>query len=105
MKSNPEAASYWQRHIDALQESGLTRKTYCEKNQIKMSTLDYWRKKLSTSPKQGNHAKEASWIPLQLGDDETSSIDLKIGRISISVKPGFDPSLLTDLLRTIGVLC
>ena len=105
MKSNPEAASYWQQHIDALQESGLTRKAYCERNQIKISTLDYWRHQLSTSPKQGSKANQAGWIPLQLGDDETSGIDLRIGRIVVTVRPGFDPSLLTELLRTIDALC
>jgi hypothetical protein len=105
MKSNPESASYWRQHIDALKDSGLTRKAYCEKNQIKISTLDYWRKKLSASNIQGNRAKEAGWIPLQLGEDETSGIDLRIGQITVSVKPGFDSSLLTELLRTIGTLC
>jgi hypothetical protein len=105
MRSKPEAASYWRQHIEALRESGLTWKAYCEKNQIKLSTLAYWHHKLNPSGKQNKKAVEVDWIPLQVNDDESSSIDLKMGRLVVTVRSGFDPSLLTELLRTIGALC
>jgi hypothetical protein len=104
MKSNPEAASYWRQHIEELKESGLTWKAYCEKNQIKLSSLASWHHKLNPSGKQNKKAVEVDWIPLQV-NDESSSIDLRFGRLVVTVRPGFDPSLLTELLRAIGALC
>jgi hypothetical protein len=105
MKENPEKRELWQRQIEAWKSSGLSRRVYCEQNEIKLSTLDYWCQKLSSSRKEGEIGK-GSWIPLRIDEDEPSSrIDLQIGRITVAVKPGFDPALLTALLRTIGALC
>jgi hypothetical protein len=104
MKSNPETAGYWRQHIEELKESGLTWKAYCEKNQIKLSSLAYWHHKLNPSGKQNKKAGEVDWIPLQV-NDESSSINLRFGRFVITVRSGFDPSLLTEVLRTIGALC
>lgn len=106
MKTNPEKVSYWRQQIEALKSSGLTRRAYCEGNGIKLSTLDYWCQKLKPSERGSKRATEDGWIPLRLSDDEPSSgIEMRIGRITIAVKPGFDQTLLTELLRTIGALC
>jgi len=52
----------------------------------------------------GQHRPEYA-IPVQIRDEEHSGIDLRIGRVNISVKPGFDPLLLADVLRTINAVC
>jgi len=39
MKQNPEKTNYWRQQIEAFKSSGLSRGEYCEKNQIKLSTL------------------------------------------------------------------
>ncbi len=76
MRENPEKREQWQRHVDGWRSSGVTRKAYCEQNGIKLSTLDYWCKKLSPSGKENNKGK-AGWIPLRVDEDESSSaIDL-----------------------------
>jgi hypothetical protein len=106
MKTNPEKLNYWQRQIEGLKSSGLTRRAYCEGNGIKLSTLDYWCQKLSPSERENKKAADTGWIPLRLSDDGSySGIEMRIGQITIAVKPGFDQTLLTELLRTIGALC
>jgi hypothetical protein len=105
MKEDPEKRNYWRQHIEAIKSSGLTRKVYCEKNEIKLSTLDYWCQKLSRLEKR-NKTNGIGWIPLQISEDGSSSgIDLRVGRITITVMPGFDPSLLGDVLRIVNALC
>jgi hypothetical protein len=42
MRENPEKTNYWRQQIQVLQESELTRRAYCEKNQVKLSTLSNW---------------------------------------------------------------
>ena len=65
MKRNPDAANYWLQQIEALKSSGLSRTAYCEKNQIKLSTLDYWRQKLSRSEQKTDGSNGAKWIPVR----------------------------------------
>ncbi len=106
MKEDPEKKTYWQQHIEALKTSGQTRKEYCEANQINSSTLDYWCRKLNPRLQKKEHKRGISWIPLQIREGGSSSeIELRMGRITIAVKAGFDPSLLTELLRTLSALC
>jgi hypothetical protein len=100
MRSNPETRERWQQYIEGFKSSGLTRKAYCEKNQINVSTFDYWREKLDPSEKRKH--RDAGWIPLRIADVSEPGIDIRIGKINILVKPGFDRSLLIELLQTIA---
>jgi hypothetical protein len=103
MRENLEKRNYWLQHIQAHQESGLTRRAYCEQHQVKLATLGYWYQKLNSCAKSRGH--ESGWIPVQIREEEHSGIDLRIGRVNIAVKPGFDPLLLADVLRTINAVC
>jgi hypothetical protein len=106
MKADREKAARWQQHIENLKSSGLSRRGYCEKNGLKLSTLDYWYRRLGFYKKRNNEiSNEASWIPLRIGDNEASGIHLRVGKITIEIKSGFDSALLMDLLRTLGASC
>ncbi len=106
MKADLENAARWQRHIKNLKSSGLTRRKYCEKNGLKLSTLDYWSYGLGAHKKRDNKGgNKTTWIPLRIGESQASGIDLQVGKVTIEIKPGFDSALLTDLLRTLGALC
>jgi hypothetical protein len=87
MRENPEKANYWQQQIQTLQESGLSRRACCERNQVKLSTLGYWCQKMNPSARSNKTVHESGWIPPQIGEDEPSGIDLRIGRITIAIKP------------------
>ena len=41
-----KTASQWQQLCDAYKGSGLTRKQFCQKHSLVLSTFDYWRHKL-----------------------------------------------------------
>ena len=41
-----EKRGYWQNHIEAQNESGLTQKTYCAQHQLKKGTFGYWKTQL-----------------------------------------------------------
>jgi hypothetical protein len=105
MATNPEKTNYWLQQIEALKSSGLTQRAYCEKYQIKLSTLGYWCQKLNRSKKEFKKSNQSGWIPIQISEEGSSGIELRVGRIAIAIKPGFDPALLTELLRTIGAQC
>jgi hypothetical protein len=66
-----------------------------------LTTLDYWRQKFTVSEKKN----EESWLPIKIVEDSSPGIDLHVGRITIAVKPGFDRTLLVELIQTISALC
>jgi hypothetical protein len=105
MREDSEKNEYWRQHVQALQECGLSRRAYCEQHQIKLSQLGYWSRKFIPTAKPNGSGHKAAWIPLQVSEDGLTGIDLRIGRITIAVKPGFDPSLLADILRTLNAIC
>ena len=39
----------WQKHLDDQSASGLSQIDYCKQHNIKVATLQYWRKKLKTT--------------------------------------------------------
>jgi len=85
-------ASQWQSLCDAYEDSHLTRKQFCQKHSLALSTFDYWRHKLIIQNAEvgkrqpifvelsdsgdhgdrselGHSASSAPWaIELQLGD-------------------------------------
>jgi hypothetical protein len=101
MKANSERAKYWRQQVESFQASGMTRTAYCEANQIRLNTLDYWRKKFNAPEKKN----ETGWMPIKIAEDNSTGIDLQIGRITIAVKPGFDRTLLLELLQAVNALC
>jgi hypothetical protein len=108
MKSTEERLGYWRQHVETFEHGGLKRQEYCQANGITVSGLDYWRRRFReldpADPPSSN-----GWIPLKIGDDSIldpgSVLCLKIGRLAIEVRPGFNRELLVDVLRAVGSIC
>jgi hypothetical protein len=45
--------------VDGFEKSGMTRREYCEKHKIAITTLDYWRRAQKSKPKLVEVAIEA----------------------------------------------
>jgi len=106
-KATKEEFKHWQRHVESFDASGLTRKAYSKKNRIQVYQLDYWRRKISRMDKTQD-IPGVQWVPLKISDEPAerdSHIDLWVGSFRIEIKPGFDPKLLAELLRTVGAGC
>ncbi len=104
MKASEETTAYWKEQVQAFQKSGMTRTTYCEQNQIKIFQLDYWRHKFA-KPKTAS--SKSGWIPLRVKENAEGSdgIRLRIGKLEIEVRHGFDGELLAEVLRIVGQAC
>jgi hypothetical protein len=68
----------------------------------------YWRRKFQRSNSK-HPASAGAWIPLEVRDSgsaaENAGICLRIGRVTIDVKPGYDRKLLTDVLQVLESVC
>ena len=106
MKASEETTAYWKQQVQEFGKSGLTRTAYCEQNQIKLFQFDYWRHKLS-KPKGAN--SRPGWIPLRINDngsrEKSGGICLRIGKLEIEVRRGFDLELLAEVIRVVGPAC
>jgi len=105
MKASEERTAYWKQQVEEFQKSGLGRTAYCERNQIRVFQLDYWRHKFT---KPGNVSSRPGWIPLRIKENQAEQsgvIRLRIGKLEIEVRRDFDGELLAEILRVVGAAC
>lgn len=88
-----EKHKFWQKHIDAWQTSGQSQTEYCMQQEIKESTLRYWRTKLSRK-------KCFIEIPVKIESESTIDIIIK-DTMKLQVRKGFDPDLLIQAVKTL----
>ena len=96
---------YWQTHVKAHQESGLTRAEYSRQHNLSCPALAYWHKKLST-PK----SKESTLVPLTLpwgaskhfiAPDQANLKIIMPGNIKIEIGENFSAPNLVRLLSVL----
>ncbi|WP_295539113.1 IS66 family insertion sequence element accessory protein TnpA [Thiolapillus sp.] len=64
MSDATEGAPFWQLHIAAWQQSGLTQKAYCEHQELRYSTFGYWVRKLRRAAEPATEKKGAGFVPV-----------------------------------------
>jgi hypothetical protein len=95
-KDNQLNCDLWESRIHAWKKSGLTRKGFCEKNNVKVTTFNYYRKKIAS--RNGNGFIEVT-APAAAGNEP---IHIRVREtLAIEVKKGFDPGLLANILRVV----
>jgi hypothetical protein len=101
-----ELRKEWKRLIASYRASGQTQAKWCEANNLKLHQFKYWLKRIEGSTPKS--APAASFTPVVI-EEPTLRLDdtlqVKIGEVSIEVKPGFNPSLLAEVVRTLKTLC
>lgn len=93
---------YWREQITRWQESGLSRREYCRRENISYWTFRDLLKKVKTakSLKLVRVSREA----YTKKQTELSPIEIVINeKISIRIKHGYDGNLLKNLLADLGV--
>lgn len=104
--SNVELKRQWEIRIASFKESGLSVNDWCSKEGIKANQLRYWLKKVDNNEVV---AKKPQWIPVSVNqisreDDSKTALPIRIGKAVIEVSPGYDPELLSDVVRTLIAL-
>lgn len=107
-----ERQEEWEARIAEYQSSGQGAKTWCATHNVTPSQLWYWLKKLKTIhalPSANSANSAVKWLPLEVSDqssvDRDNTLLVRVGPASIEVKPGFDPALLSEIVRVLMALC
>jgi len=89
----------WEHRMAAYKSSGQSARRWCAENGVNVTQLYYWLKKESTPAEQ-------AWLPVEIkGPATESAMTIRVGEVTVEVKPGFDPDLLLRVVKTLGALC
>lgn len=101
---NNELRKLWEQRIASYRSSGLTQAKWCEANDLVSHQLKYWLKRIE----EPTLASTVSFTSVVIEDQTTKQDDvlqIKVGDVSIEVRPGFNRSLLSDVIKTLKALC
>lgn len=100
----------WASIIHTQKLSGKSRKVWCLENDVNIHNFVYWNKRLSLNAKstaelepQNDNIEQFEWASVTVAE-EASEIVLEINAAKIYLKPNFDESLLTKLIRTLKAI-
>lgn len=98
---NLELRREWERRIAEYKTSGLSQVKYCEANGLSIHQFRYWMKRMRNKYTENT---SNSWVPVVIEDSkpaECESLLVRVGSVSIEVNPGFNPSLLVEVIKVL----
>ena len=99
MKS--EKLELWKRRRKAFQKSRQTRRAFCAKNHLKLSTLDYWFSRIRDGERSpGLVELKAQGIPTVKNCLEVVVAD----RYRVEIREGFNVQLFAELIKALESL-
>jgi len=121
-KNKTSRRPFWQEHLRAWSQSGLTQADYCRQHQLSAAAFGWWKRQLQGKPKprrrspgtkrpQRRRPTTVQFVEVQRGPaiDTGSSpavyeVLLSQGR-TIRVGHDFDPDVLKRLIMTVEASC
>ncbi len=101
-----ELRELWKVRILDYKESGKNMSQWCKENDLKVHQLRYWLEKYDAIERQPQ-PQSSKWLSVEVDTVELKqcSLTVDVNGISIEVKPGFDPSLLRDVVKALKQPC
>lgn len=91
-------SALWQQRLAAWHNSGLSQKVWCQREQVPLSSLQYWRRKLRGPAKHSATESGQRFIPVAV-TTSSAAMTLRVGStLSIEIAPDIERSLLKDVL-------
>ena len=120
-KRDPRKEQYWRDVMSRQRASGLSQVAFCEREQIKLTTLQFWRRELHrrdlqvastaeavkpSSPRQVDSPRRAPvplFVPVEIAASEpTSSCEIVLGDgLVIRFPQACDPGQIARIVKTL----
>ncbi len=102
-----ERQKEWEQRIAKYRASGQSVTEWCAANDVNPERLWYWLRKYKTPKETAPFMKSTQWLPVEISGQspEQDSILIRVGAACIEVKSGFDPALLSGIVRVLATLC
>ena len=110
---------FWEAHVEAWQDSGLTQRAYCREHQLPETQLSHWKHRLEKLRRRQGDAKRL--VPIQVigasvtdgrpaeiepprrQDAPDSHLTLVLGNgLRLEIGEEFNPSTLSRVLEVLG---
>jgi len=98
----------WEKRIAEYLSSGQSVREWCAANGVKPERLRYWLRRKKEA--ESTETESTTWVqavvsrPTPEEENETGLL-VKVGKASIEIKPGFDPELLSTVVRVLSGIC
>ena len=85
--------------------------SWCRSQNIAVSTFDYWKRRLKSSPSTALAQVSPEWLSVSLADPVSVSktspdyLSVRVGKVSVEVPCGFNCALLGDILTVLEDRC
>lgn len=97
----------WRERVAAFRASGQSVAAWCAAQGIKTHQLRYWLPRLAAE--EVTLVRPTRWLPVSVHEPETESpgngLSVRVGPAVVEVQPGFQPALLTAVVRALMELC
>ena len=117
---NPEERiEFWKLVMSDFKESALTRRDYCKQNDIKLTTFDYWKRRLSDldacAEENGSRFAEIKFSTNELPDPVyegafprgsesfVTEMIITVGKVSLCINNATPTELITRIIS--GISC
>lgn len=104
--SNRKPQEYWEQIVSECKASGLSARKWCETNNVKITTYQYWCNKIR---KQKDKQRDLVWTKTSLDQEsfpiKSSKITIRYDDFLLEVEKDSDMSLLTEILKAMSSLC
>ena len=101
-EARQELRELWAERIEDFRASGLSQRAWCRKHGLRPNQLWYWLRKFET---ETNQPQNGIWIQLDSLAPTGSGVVLRIGNVALEVQRGFDPQVLTEVIRSLLNVC
>lgn len=101
-----EKRQRWASRVAAFKASNQSASAWCAAQDVNVSQLYYWINKFKSKDEPAAADPPAQWLEVGEADEhrQTGVLHIKMGKATIEVNPGFNASLLSDVIRTLSVL-
>lgn len=95
----------WKERVRDFRASGMSAVSWCKEHQLKTHQLWYW---IQQYEKPNQPKPSPAWIPIRIDESPQPIEDrllLRLGEITLEVKPGFNRQLLADVVSVLSQPC
>lgn len=103
MKLN-ENKEIWIKHVEEFKSSNLSQTSWCLENNIKVSSLRYWLRKLDNNSfiKPDNSSDAFEFACVSITENQASpTVTLEIKDVKLSITTDYDEMFLLKLIKTL----
>ena len=102
----------WENKVANYQGSKQSVSKWCTTNNEKPDRLWYWLRKHKTGEYTAENTaliRPDKWLPVEVCEhspiEPSDGITVKVGKACIEIKPGFEPILLSQVVRVLAASC